>query len=271
MDNHYFKSNGIVLVFDGFKKIYNYSNKNKDEAELPLLSEKDTLIQSTEAEYKEVFTSPPARYTEATLVRDLEKKGIGRPSTYASIVDNIVGRKYVKYFQKQIHPTELGEVLSNMLVKNFPQQMDVKFTANVEKQLDLIESGELKMKAVLSEFWEELLLKIKDAYATKSLKPDTLPLEEDCSKCENGSLFLKWINNTEFAYCDRCDFKSPVEVVDLSKIKFVELKEGDQKQCNKCGGIMAKRKGKFGEFWACTNYPECSNTMPMTTGVNCPT
>ena len=271
-ENHIFRSKGIVLIFDGFKKIYSYSSKKKnDDNALPLLQEKDILEQTKDADYKEEFTSPPARYTEATIVKELEKRGIGRPSTYASIISNIIDRKYVKYFQKRMHPTELGEVLSNVLVRYFPKQMDVKFTANVEKQLDLIESGDEKMKVVLSSFWEELLVKINEAYTSKSLKPNTVKLEENCSKCENGELYLKWINNLEFAYCDRCDFKSPVEIPNLKEVKFVEIKEGEQKKCNKCGGIMAKRSGKWGKFWACTNYPECNNTMPMTTEIKCPT
>lgn len=271
-EGHIFKSTGIVLVFDGWKKVYSYSSKsNEEDKSLPLLSENDMMKQEKEAEVKEVFTSPPPRYTEATLVRELEKRGIGRPSTYASIITNILDRNYVKYFQKRMQPTELGEVLSSVLVKNFPQQMDVKFTAQIEKQLDLIESGEEKMKDVLTNFWEELLKKIKEAYGTKSLKPSTVPLEEKCSKCENGELYLHWVSNTEFAYCDRCDFKSPIELPDFKTVKFVELKEGEQKLCGKCGGLMAKRKGKWGDFWACTNWPTCDNTMPMTTGVKCPT
>ena len=271
-ENHFFKTSGIVLVFDGFRKIYNYSTKNGDsELGLPAINEKDELNQTKKPVYKESFTSPPPRYTEATLVKELDKRGIGRPSTYASIIDNIIGKKYVEYFQKNMRPTELGEVLCLMLIKNFPKQLDVKFTANVEKQLDLIESGEEKMKEVLSNFWNDLLEKIKEAYSSKGLKPESLPLGIKCQKCESGEIELNWVNGKEFGYCNRCTFKAPIEIKDFDQIEFVPIKEGEQKECPKCGGFLAKKKGKWGEFWACTNFPECNHTMPMTTGVKCPT
>jgi DNA topoisomerase-1 len=272
VDNNIFKSTGKVLIYEGFKQIYNFSSKtkNEDDKKLPDLEEKSILKQNKEAEVKEQFTSPPPRYTEATLVKELSKRGIGRPATTAGIIETIEVRNYVRQFQGKFQPTELGEVLCNVLVRDFPKQMDIKFTANVEKQLDQIANGKLKMKDVLSSFWNDLYEKIKEAYGTKGLKPESIPLEKKCEKCDNGHLFLHWVNSVEIAYCDRCDFKSPVKIKDYDSIEFVQINDEDHRPCSKCGGIMQKRKGKWGDFWACTSWPACDNTMPMTTGVKCP-
>lgn len=271
---HFFKVSGNVLIFDGWKRAYSYGETKSNELNLPKLDEQDELNQIKDAEYKENLSSPPKRYSESDLSKEMEKKGIGRPSTYATIIEHLLSKKYMNEVPKQkrvFRPTELGEVLCRMLIKNFPKQMDVKFTAHVEKQLDLIESGEEKWLDVLSQFWEELENKIKDAYKQMIiLKPKEVPLEVKCSECENGMLSLFWKKERCYVHCDRCTFEELSVSKSLGSFEKVEIDKEKFKVCSKCNSIMDLKKGKYGEFWGCSNYPDCNNIEPVTLDVNCP-
>jgi DNA topoisomerase-1 len=278
---HHFKTSGNVLKFSGFKTVYDEEKKEKkskkgeddneeSNAELPLIIQDELVNQEKDAISKENLTSPPARYSEATLVKELEDKGVGRPSTYAAIIENIKNKKYVEHFQKRFRPTELGEVLCKMLIKYFPLTFDVKFTAKIEKELDSIEEGTEKWTEVLNNFWNGLHEKINEAYQKMpSLKPLGIPTGQECSKCELGKLTFIWKKNISFLDCDRCEYSSKAELEKIGHFKEKSL-GANQKPCIKCGGIMEIKSGKYGEFWACTNYPDCKKTMPVTTGVKCP-
>ena len=278
-NGHFFKTSGNVLKFAGFKTIYEEEKKEKQskkgdeeespDGELPKIELNEELTQQKEAEAKENWTSPPARYNEAGLVKELEDKGIGRPSTYAAIISNITGKKYVEIFQKRFRPTELGEVLCKMLIKSFPEHFDVKYTAKVEKQLDSIEDGEEKWTDVMSNFWDGLSNKINQAYSDMpSLKPIGLPTGQKCKNCELGKLNFVWKKNISFLECDRCSYSNKAKKIEIGQFEETSL-DKNQKPCNKCGGIMDIKEGKYGQFYACTNYPDCKNTMPVTTGVKC--
>jgi DNA topoisomerase-1 len=277
-DKYIFKTSGTVTKELGFKKIDQEiveDKKEEDEEDnsLPLINMGELIPQHKEAESKEHWTQPPPRYNEATLVKELEEKGIGRPSTYAAIISNITEREYVEKFQNRFKPTELGEVLCKILVKAFPEQFNIKFTAEVEKKLDLIEEGEESWVKILTEFWDALKYKITEAYTkVEALKPKSIPTGLKCEKCELGKLDYTWKRNLTSLSCNRCDYSNPAKLIETGKFELQEIKKEEEKICPKCQGIMRLKNGKFGEFWACSNYPTCSHTIqkPKTTGVVCP-
>lgn len=277
-DKYIFRTSGTVTKELGFKRIDQEiveDKKEEDEEDnsLPLINIGELVAQYKEAESKEHWTQPPPRYNEATLVKELEEKGIGRPSTYAAIISNIMEREYVEKFQNRFKPTELGEVLCKILVKAFPEQFNVKFTAEVEKKLDLIEEGDESWVKILTEFWDALKHKITEAYTkVEALKPKSIPTGLKCEKCELGRLDYIWKRHLTSLSCNRCDYSQPAKLTEPGKFEFQEIKKEEEKICPKCQGIMRLKNGKFGEFWACSNYPTCNHTIqkPKTTGVACP-
>ena len=180
----------------------------------------------------EHWTSPPPRYNEASLVKSLEEQGIGRPSTYASIISNIQDRGYVQKEQNRFMPTELGMVVCKMLVESFPEVMDVQFTAKVEEQLDKIEEGEIRWRGFLKNFWksfEVALEKAKDEM--KNLKKQQIPTGINCKKCDEGEYHIKWGRNGQFLACSsypECnsthDFKKDFEGVIHILPKIISMK-----------------------------------------------
>lgn len=281
-ENNLFKTSGSVMVRPGFKQIYQEEEKEKEnstkggeeeEAQLalPYLDDNSLLDQSKEATKKQNWTQPPSRFSEATLVKELEDKGIGRPSTYSAIIGNITDKKYVVRPDKYFKPTELGEVLCKMLIKGFPEHFDIKFTARMEKQLDEIEEGEAKYLDVLHEFWNGLSGKITSAYSTiKSLKPKSIPTGLKCESCKEGNLLFAWRKSSSILTCDRCHQATPAEYISEGEFKKLELNKDTQKICPKCQGIMHLKDGKFGKFYACMNYPACTHTLQVSTGIKCP-
>ena len=286
---HFFKANGSIIKFAGFRTVYLEAAAEKlsrkggaDEVEeegevkdgvLPEINEKEKLTAQKPLKSEEHWTSPPPRYNEASLVKSLEEDGIGRPSTYASIISNIQDRGYVDKVENRFIPTELGMVVCKMLIQSFPDVMDVKFTAKVEEELDKIEEGEISWKKFLKEFWggfEVTLEKAKDEM--KNLKKQILPTGIKCQKCDSGEYVIRWGRNGQFLACSNypdCnsshDFRKDLEgkITLLPKNWFYD-------PCPKCNKRLEVKTGKYGRFVRCEDYPQCDTTLPYTLTVNCP-
>jgi DNA topoisomerase-1 len=270
-----FRATGSVQKFDGYLRVYQLpvlnadrdDDEKSDEGEgnaLPRVSEGQTLrLDAIRPEQH--FTEPPPRYTEATLVKDLEEKGIGRPSTYASIISTIVEREYVKKDQGRFTPTMLGERVSVLLVKSFEDVFDVTFTARLEEELDEIEDGKLHWREAVKEFWEKFIVDLDRAGDEMLSYKAGIPTGKTCEKCGKGELLERISRHGFFLGCSRypdCDF-----IQDLSP----ELgEEGDAENkveyCDNCGKEMAIKRGRFGVFLACTGYPDCKTTRRLVEG-----
>ena len=288
-EGHFFKSNGSIIKFPGFRTVYLEAAAEKaskkggnDEEEsindvksglLPEISEGERLKCSKDNEELEHWTSPPPRYNEASLVKDLEEYGIGRPSTYAAIISNIQDRGYCEKVENRFLPTELGMVVSRMLVESFPDVMDVKFTASVELLLDKIEDGGITWKKVLKEFWKGFEVTLEKAKEEmKNLKKQLIPTGVHCVKCSDGEYHIKWGRNGQFFACSNypdCnstqDFKK-----DLEGNYHILPKNYFHDDCPTCNKRLEVKKGKFGRFVRCEEYPTCETTLPYTLKITCP-
>ncbi len=257
-----FRINGSILKFDGFLKIL---NEKIDDKTLPELKEGDNL-KLVELKPQQKFTEPPPRYTESSLVKALEEKGIGRPSTYAPILQNIQDRKYVILKERKLIPTDIGMVVNELLVKNFPEIFDINFTAELEKKLDEIETKKEDWRKVLKEFYDKFEKTLSQAYETMQYISQIV--EESpfiCEKCGN-KMVIKWGRNGRFLACSNypdCKNTKQFEIADNGELKIVENEVLDEK-CEKCGGNLIIKYGKFGKFIACENYPECNFTKQIT-------
>jgi len=270
-----FRASGSVQKFDGYLRVYQMpvanadreDDEKSDEGEgnaLPRVSE-GQILKLDSIRPEQHFTEPPPRYTEATLVKDLEEKGIGRPSTYAAIISTIVEREYVKKDQGRFTPTMLGERVSVLLVKSFEDVFDVTFTARLEEELDEIEDGKLHWREAVKEFWEKFIVDLDRAGDEMLSYKAGIPTGKTCEKCGQGELLERISRHGFFLGCSRypdCDF-----IQDLSP----ELgEEGDAESkieyCDNCGKEMAIKRGRFGTFLACTGYPDCKTTRRMVQG-----
>ncbi len=261
-DGHAFKATGSVVAFPGWTSAY--SAVRADVKELPALKEGEALgTKSIDANQR--FTKPPGRYSEATLIKTLESNGIGRPSTYATIVETLKKRKYVSLDKRLFAPTELGRTVWNLLEQVFSDIFSVDFTAHMESDLDRVESGEDAWADVVGEFYRPFKNRLDDVEGRIDDLKQSLIKETEipCEKC--GSVMVeKWGRNGRFLACSaypKCKFSRPVE--------GEEPPEFDVK-CQECGAPMLLKHGRFGQFLGCSNYPECKTTMPLPTGVSCP-
>jgi len=240
---------------------------------LPEIEQGEVLKCSKDPYAVEHWTSPPPRYNEASIVKDMEEKGIGRPSTYASIISNIQDRGYVEKVENRFMPTELGMVVCKMLVESFPKVMDVTFTAKIEEQLDKIEEGDIGWKKVLKSFWADFEVTLERAKEEmKNLKKQQIPTGISCTKCEEGEYLIKWGRNGQFLACSvypDCnsthDFKK-----DLEGTIHILPKEYFHDDCPTCGKHLEVKTGKYGRFVRCEDYPQCDTTLPYTLKVHCP-
>ena len=251
-----FRATGSTLKEEGFLKVYPVE---VEEKLLPELREGEE-VKAKEVKGVQHFTEPPPRYTEGTLVKALEEEGVGRPSTYATIISNIIQRGYVEKEKQKLKPTELGEFINSLLKKLFPKIVDVKFTASVEEELDKIEEGRKDWRELLKEFYfgefKELLEKAEEEL--KGLKGEEVGRK--CPEC--GAPLLKVHGRYgAFIACSaypECRYKESIKE---------EEKTG--RKCPECGGELLVKRGRFGRFIACSNYPECKHTEPITYG-KCP-
>jgi DNA topoisomerase-1 len=260
------RANGFVVKFDGFLKIYEGKTNIKENI-LPELSknEKLKLIKLTPSQK---FTQPPARYSEATLVKTLEENGIGRPSTYAPIISTIQERGYVeKDENRRFFPTEIGIMVNNLLVKHFPKVVDIKFTAGMEKNLDEIAAGKIKWQPVIKEFYEPFKENLNKK--TKEVKKeDLMRIDRKCPEC-GSQMVVKFGRFGKFYACSKYPECKHTEATEEEK-KIQEENSGEF--CEKCGAPMSVKRGKYGMFLGCSNYPECKNIKKIqrAIGVKCP-
>lgn len=292
-----FRATGSVLKFPGFLAVYNVSLDEGEEEEdsekrLPPLSEGELLDLLALLPIQH-FTEPPPRYTEASLVKELERLGIGRPSTYASIISTIQDREYVDLAEKKLIPTTLGRVVTDLLVANFPTIVDYDFTSAMEQQLDDIAVGEKQWVPVLRAFYGPFQATLAKAHQEmRNVKREEILTELTCPRCNQGRLAIKFGRNGEFLACtryskeagpDSCDFTSDFHRDSEGRIVLdaAATPEFSDVLCNVCSRPMIIKKSRFGPFLGCSGYPECSNTrrigrdgkpapLPEPTGITCP-
>ncbi len=274
--DYVYRSTGSVLRFDGFLVLWQASeeDKNADEilaTQLPDLTEQSN-INCKGVLHEKHMTQPPPRYSESSLIKELEEKGIGRPSTYAAILSTIQDRKYVEKRENRFYPTELGGLVTDLLVENFKNIVDVEFTANMEEQLDLIEEGSANWIKTLSAFYTPFEETLKNAAEKmRNVKKEETPTDLKCPKCEKP-LIIKWGKNGKFVACQGypdCRFTSEFETQPDGTFKLVAQPTTDEK-CEKCSSPMVVKTGRFGRFLACSAYPKCKTTKAITTGIQCP-
>src|SRR5256886_12278028 len=218
------------------------------------------------------FTQPPPRFTEASLVKELEEKGIGRPSTYAAILSTIQDKEYVEKKEGRFFPTDLGKIVTELLLSAFPRVMDVQFTARMEEELDEIEEGKIDWQSVMGEFYEPFKKSLAAAEAQmRDVKREETPTDLVCEKC-GSPMVIKWGRMGRFLACSGYpDCKNTKDFIEKDgKIQVVEDIPTDE-VCPTCGKPMINKRGRFGRFLACSDYPTSRTTRPITlTGVVCP-
>ena len=264
-----FTAVGTVPVFQGFMAIYMEGEDDQEngngEKKLPSLTEGETL-ELLALTHRQHFTQPPYRFSEATLIKELEEKGIGRPSTYATILATIKEKEYVRLEKGKFSPTELGCLVNDLLVVNFPDIFDIEFTAQMEENLDHIEEGAKDWVETLKEFYLPFEKDLEMAkISMRDVKRELIPTDAVCERC--GSKMVKrWGKRGYFLACSsypKCSYTREVEGNGENQV------ETDAK-CEKCGSPMVIKNGKFGRFLACSNYPTCKFTRSLDTGVRCP-
>jgi DNA topoisomerase-1 len=271
-----FRATGSVMKFDGFLKVY---EEAKDQADAEDEERKLSLPQVSEGERLKLdalkpeqhFTEPPPRFNEATLVKELEEKGIGRPSTYASILSVIQDREYVEKRTNRFYPTELGQVVCTLLVDNFADIFDYAYTARMEQELDEIEDGKLTWTVSLEEFYGKFEKDLAKATRNmQDIKRMEKPTDQVCEKC-GKPMVIKWGRHGSFIACTgypECTNTRELEgdVTDLPELKKGEVHETgpeDHGICVNCGRPMQLKRGRFGQFLACTGYPDCKTTQQL--------
>jgi DNA topoisomerase-1 len=271
-----FRANGSTLVSPGFMAVYQESvddSKGKDENErlLPPLKEGET-VKLLKLLPEQHFTEPPPRYSEASLVKALEEYGIGRPSTYASIISTLQSREYVEMDKKRFIPTDVGRIVNKFLTEHFTQYVDYDFTAHLEDDLDAISRGEMDWKKTMQAFWKPFKKLVEDKDKSVDRKDVTHEqLDEKCPKC-GGDLAIRLGRRGRFVGCNNypeCDYTRNVgEDADAEP----EVIEG--RKCPECNSDLIIRHGRYGKFIGCSSYPDCRYIEPLEkpedTGVQCP-
>jgi len=298
-ERYVFRSSGTVVKFPGHTIVYMegvdkelFSQKPKQDEEtdetaerqLPVLAEGERLRLVEQAEQtiagitsKQHFTQPPPRYNEALLIKELEEKGIGRPSTYAAIISTIQDRKYVEKIEGRFVPTETGRTVNDFLLKGFPDIVNVDFTSQLEEELDEVEEGNKPWIDAVRDFYNPFTADLEKAKSIPGPKdivepPTNIP----CEKC-GRMMEIKWGRNGKFLACPGykedppCKNTQNFEKLPDGTIKIVPKQELTTDQvCEKCGSPMVVKTGRFGKFIACSAYPACKTTKPLTLGVKCP-
>ncbi len=265
-NDYLFKASGYSVSFDGYTALYVEGRDDEEEQEssLPDMNEGD-ILKLRDLAGNQHFTQPPARYTEPTLIKALDENGIGRPSTYAPILSNILSRDYIERVKKSLKPTELGKVVSDLMVQYFNKIFEIKFTAGLEEQLDKIGAGELEWTNTIEEFYKDfntLYTKAESSLNGKKVKVPDVESDIICDKC-GRKMVVKSSRFGKFLACPgypECKNTKPVPEDEITQ------------PCPKCGGKLVKRLSKKGnKFYGCTNYPKCDFASPgIPTGDVCP-
>lgn len=266
-----FRATGSVQKFDGFLKVYQEGRDEKveagsedDDSELNLpQTEKGEVLKLNELKPEQHFTEPPPRYSEATLVKALEEKGIGRPSTYAAIMTTIQDREYVERIEGRFHPTGLGTTVNDVLVAGFTDLFNPTYTARMEEQLDEIEAGNINWRDAMRGFYDKFSIDLKNAEVSlKDKKKASIPTDEICQTC-GSPMVIKFGRFGQFLACENYpECKTTREVGSKPTAENAENGESVVEEvlpCELCGREMALKKGRFGSFYGCSGYPECKN------------
>ncbi|HUH66760.1 MAG TPA: type I DNA topoisomerase [Syntrophales bacterium] len=271
-----FRAQGTVMKFPGYTIVYTEGKENGESDDefaktLPEVSVGETVkLISLKPEQK--FTQPPPRFTEASLVRELEENGIGRPSTYATILSTIQDREYVRLEKGRFIPTELGMLVTELLVNNFPKILDIEFTASMENQLDEIEEGKKQKIETLNDFYSSFQKELRDAELhMRNVKKEETPTDFVCDKC-GSPMIIKWGKRGRFVACSNypaCKNTMNVPAGNNGEAGITEVQPTDI-ICTQCGKGMVIKEGRFGKFLGCSGYPECKNTLPLDLGIQCP-
>ena len=268
---------GSVMKFPGFTVVYTEhleqagsrnGETEEDDRPLPAMNQGDRLtVENTTP--RQHFTQPPPRYTESSLIRELEANGIGRPSTYASIMSTILDKGYVERIKGAIKPTELGVTVNRLLVERFPGILNVKFTARMEGLLDEVEEGRRDWQQLLRDFYGDFAPTLEKA--EQQSRKIAVETDIPCDKCGHP-MVIRWSRHGAFLGCSTfpaCTNTKQFERDENGSIRIVEDQATGIK-CEKCGHPMIKKNGRYGPFLACSKYPDCNNILPITTGVHCP-
>ncbi len=290
-----FRATGSILKFPGYLAVYGAKppeeeagaeeekaengngptdgEKKNEERQLPPL-EAGMDLRLVKLHPDQHFTQPPPRYNESSLVKEMEQRGIGRPSTYAAILETIQEKQYVEKVEKSFKPTHLGTLVTDELVRAFPREMDVAFTAGMEEKLDEIEDGNAAWRTVLQEFYgtfKEDLAKAKEKM--RNVKRQEIETDLVCEKCGERKMVIKWGRNGEFLACPgypECRNTMNFRREDGKVVPEKEEEVAVEDKCPDCGAAMVMKRGRFGRFLACTRYPDCKGTKPVSIGVTCP-
>ena len=278
--NYLFRATGSVIKFDGFRRIYmegkddtateSVSSEEEENISLPVVKEGDTL-DLRKLQPKQHFTQPPPRYNEATLVKMLEAKEIGRPSTYASILSTIQDRGYVTRERGRLLPTDIGKLVNHLLIHGFPNIVDVEFTAKMEEQLDTIADGKVEWVETLGQFYPDFQVALKEApdemyKARKAMEEES---DEKCEKC-GGNMIVKWGRYGRFLGCANYPECQNIKALNADDTPTEEPEPTDT-ACDKCGEPMVIKVSRAGaKFLSCSGYPKCKNAKPVPMGIDCP-
>lgn len=279
VEDYKLRASGSILKFDGFLKVYEETRDNgatepkdeKDKRLPPDLEEKDKL-KLLNLEKKQHFTQPPPRFSDAMLIRELEEKGIGRPSTYAGIMGVIQEREYCESIDRRLTPSELGILVTDLLVENFPDIVNVEFTAQMEQELDQVEEGTKEWTVALDNFYKPFQADLEKAHVNmRNVKTEVEKTEHVCEKC-GKEMVIKFGRFGKFLACSgypECKNTKQIEKDGtVAKVEQTPDEPTDFK-CEKCGEPMVIKTGRFGRFIACGNYPECKTTKAIGIGIKC--
>ncbi len=270
-NTYLFRATGSVPKFKGFLEVYEEGKDQKDEEDEELKNRLPAVTEGEELKLKSIepeqhFTEPPPRFNEATLVKELEADGVGRPSTYASILSTIQEREYVKKDGGRFIPTELGMIVTDLLLESFEDLFDVRYTARMEEELDEIEDGKMDWRTAMSGFYERFQKDLATAERTMTdIKRMETPTDFICEKC-GKPMVIKWGKHGRFIACtgypECTNTREPTP--DPSDPTATALTEQDEEEyCENCGRPMVLKKGRFGQFYACSGYPDCKTTKQI--------
>jgi DNA topoisomerase I len=273
VNTYQFRTTASSIKFKGFLTLYDDVSEDEeetDESPIPEEIEVGDLLDLQELFKKQHYTAPPARYTESSLIKQLDNLGIGRPSTYALIVSTIINRTYSDLIERKLFATELGETVNKLLSKHFEDVINVKFTAEMEEELDKIAEGDLTYVKVLDDFYKPFNKDLEELNEhTKEIKESLIEKTDiDCDKCGAGKMLIKWGRNGRFMACSKYPKCKNAQPLPGEQAEYSELAEG--KFCGVCEAPMVVKSSKYGKFLGCSRYPECKNIQPITLGIKCP-